>query len=102
MAVRHRLVTGLALALVSSVLYAQAQAPLSPAPTLGPDKDKDGRPVPFGVPKYEKPDTPLGSGPYPAIMTTDPSAPDHVIYRPAKLPACWPVQIWPSTAGVCR
>lgn len=68
MTVRHRLAAGFAFAMFGSVLLAQSLAPLSPAPKLGPDKDKDGRPVPFGVPKYEKPDTPLGSGPYPAIM----------------------------------
>ena len=35
---------GLAVALVGAA--AQAQTP--PAPVLGPDKDTDGRPLPFG------------------------------------------------------
>ena len=98
--VGRRFVAGLAVALFGSLTFAQGLAPLSPAPTLGPAKDADGRPLPFGVPKYLAPETPLGSGPYPAIMTTDPTAPEHVIYRPAKLPAeKLPVLVWGN--GAC-
>jgi len=43
------------------------------------------------------PDTP-GSGPYPAIKTTDPAFPDHVVYRPADLAGLGdkklPVLVW--------
>ncbi len=98
--IRRRIVTGLAIALVGSVGFAQSLAPLSPAPKLGPAKDADGRPLPFGIPAYKTPETPLGSGKYPAIMTTDPTAPEHVIYRPAKLPAAkMPVLVWGN--GAC-
>jgi dienelactone hydrolase len=78
-----------------------AQAPLSPAPRLGLGKDVDGRPLPFGVPPYFTPETPLGGGPYPAIMTTDPSLPEHVIYRPLDLDAAGqlPVVVWGN--GAC-
>lgn len=61
------------------------QAPLSPPPMLGTGVDSEGRPIPFGVPPYFSPDTPLGSGPYKAIMQADASLPEHVIYYPANL-----------------
>jgi dienelactone hydrolase len=78
-----------------------AQAPLSPAPRLGLGKDADGRPLPFGVPPYFAPETPLGGGPYAAIMVTDPGLPEHVIYRPANLAAAGslPVVVWGN--GAC-
>ena len=72
MARRTRLMSvGLTLLLAAS--SASAQAPLSPAPMLGLGKDADGRPLPFGVPPYFPPETPLGGGPFKAIMTTDPA-----------------------------
>lgn len=56
---------------------------LTAAPALAQDA-----PHPAGMPQAEHdaalPNTP-GSGPYPAIMETDPSLPAHVIYRPADL-----------------
>lgn len=61
------------------------QVPLSPPPMLGTGVDNEGRPIPFGVPPYFTPDTPLGSGPYKAVMETDPGLPDQVIYRPVNL-----------------
>jgi hypothetical protein len=83
-----------------SVGVAQGLAPLSPAPTLALDKDKDGRPLPFGVPKYVSPDTPGGSGPHKAIMVADPTAPEHIVYHPARLPAGkLPVLVWGN--GAC-
>ena len=98
--VRRHIAAGLALALFGSLGLAQGLAPLSPAPKLALDKDADGRPLPFGRPARVSPETPLGSGKYPAIMTTDPSAPEHVIYRPAKLPAeKLPVLVWAN--GAC-
>ena len=98
--IARRVATGIAVALFSSVLLAQGPAPLSPAPKLGIGKDLDGRPIPFGVPPYFPGDTPMGTGQFPAIMTTDPTAPEHVIYRPAKLPAGkLPVLVWGN--GAC-
>lgn len=78
-----------------------AQAPLSPTPRLGLGKDVDGRPLPFGVPPYFAPDTPLGGGPFPALMTTDPSLPEHVIYRPANLAAAGPLPVVVWGNGAC-
>lgn len=83
----------------SSGVLAQSEqtvVPLSPPPTLGTDEDQQGRPLPFGIPHYFEPDTPLGSGPYPAIMATDPSLPEDVFYRPADLAAAGtlPIIVW--------
>ncbi|MBU6267882.1 MAG: hypothetical protein KGN34_10100 [Sphingomonadales bacterium] len=42
-----------------------------------------------------------GSGPYPAVMETDPTLPNHVVYRPAMLPAAkLGVLVWGN--GGCR
>jgi dienelactone hydrolase len=38
-------------------------------------------------PPYASPDTPQGSGPFPAVMEADPGLPTHVVYRPARLAA---------------
>jgi hypothetical protein len=75
-------------AIVLTTTAADAPAPLSPAPMLGLGKDADGRPLPFGVPPYFAPETPLGGGPFKAVMTTDPGLPEHVIYhiRPTSRP----------------
>lgn len=80
-------------------MWAQAQqtpVPLSPAPRLAIGTDAQGRPLPFGVPPYYSHDTPLGSGPYKAIMATDPSLPEHVLYHPQDLRAGgrWPIVVW--------
>jgi len=74
----------------------RAPATLSPPPGLGTDVDQQGRPVPFGIPQYHAPDTPLGSGPYPAIMATDPGLPENVFYYPADLDAAGtlPIVVW--------
>lgn len=83
-------------------LTATAQpAALSPAPLLGIGKDAQGRPVPFGIPPYYTPETPLGSGPYKAIMATDPTLPEHVMYYPAQLDAAGrlPIVVWGN--GAC-
>jgi dienelactone hydrolase len=39
------------------------------------------------LPPYVMPDTPQGSGPYPAVMEVDPSLPTHTVYRPGNLAA---------------
>jgi len=62
-------------------------APLSPPPVLETGEDHQGRPLPFGAPPYVTPDTPLGSGPYPAVMETAPGLPEGVFYHPADLEA---------------
>ena len=54
----------------------------TPAPFLSTEKDTDGKPLPFGRQPYQPPETPLGSGPYKAIMATDNTLPAHVLYYP--------------------
>jgi dienelactone hydrolase len=76
-------------------------APLSPAPPTGVGKDAQGRLLPYGVPAYFTPDTPLGTGPFKAIMATDPSLPEHVLYYPKDLAAAgrMPIVVWAN--GSC-
>ena len=54
-------------------------------PTPTPQLDGRGLPLPFGVQPYFKPDVPLGSGPYKAIMSVESGLPAHVAYAPAAL-----------------
>ena len=77
------------------------EVPLWPAPMFGQGKDNEGRPIPFGVPPYFPPQTPLGSGPYKAVMATDPTAPQHVLYYPADLPAAGKLPIISWGNGGC-
>jgi dienelactone hydrolase len=53
---------------------------------------------------YQSPETPLGSGPYKAVMVSDPSLPTHTEYRPKDLPALgatkMPVIAWGNGACV--
>ena len=67
-------------------------------PTPTPQMDSRGLPLPFGVPPYYKPDYPLGSGPYKAIMATERGLSAHVAYYPADLRQLgnkkMPVVIW--------
>lgn len=55
-------------------------------------------------PPYVAPDTPQGSGPYPAVMLQDPTLPSHTIYVPAKLSALGgeklPIVAWANGACV--
>lgn len=76
-------------------------APLSPAPPAGIGKDAQGRLLPYGVPPYFAPETPLGTGPFKAIMATDPSLPEHVLYYPNELAAAgrMPIVVWAN--GSC-
>jgi dienelactone hydrolase len=98
-------VTGfLALVSIAQMVAAQQpapQAPLSPAPLLGTGKDAQGRAIPFGIPAYFTPETPLGSGPYKAIMATDPALTEQVLYYPANLDAAskLPIVAWGN--GAC-
>jgi dienelactone hydrolase len=53
------------------------------------------------APDYAPPSTPLGSGPWPAVMETEPGLPTHTVYRPARLPdAKLPVVAFAN--GGCR
>ena len=67
-------------------------------PTPTPQMDSRGLPLPFGVQPYFKPDYPLGSGPYKAIMSTENGLSGHVAYYPADLSQLgnkkMPVVIW--------
>jgi dienelactone hydrolase len=60
--------------------------------------DSRGLPLPFGVQPYYKPDVPLGSGPYKAIMAEEKGLNAHVAYYPADLEPLGnkklPVVIW--------
>jgi dienelactone hydrolase len=96
-----RSLASIPLAILLAGISANAQAPLSPAPMLGIGKDVDGRPLPFGIPPYFAPGTPLGGGPYKAIMATDPGLPEHVVYHPANLDAAGrlPIVVWGN--GAC-
>src|SRR5207249_9536675 len=67
-------------------------------PTPTPLMDSRNLPLPFGVQPYYKPDVPLGSGPYKAIMAEEPGLSAHVAYYPADLSQLgakkMPVVIW--------
>lgn len=67
-------------------------------PTPTPQMDSRGLPLPFGVQPYFKPDVPLGSGPYKAVMASEPALPEHLVYYPADLSPFtakkMPVVIW--------
>lgn len=67
-------------------------------PTPTPQMDARGLPLPFGVQPYYKPDVPLGSGPYKAIMAVEPGLSAHLAYYPADLAALgnkkMPVVVW--------
>jgi dienelactone hydrolase len=67
-------------------------------PTPTPQLDSRGLPLPFGVQPYFKPDVPLGSGPFKAIMAVEPSLAAQVAYYPADLAKLgarkMPVVVW--------
>jgi hypothetical protein len=75
--------------------------PLWPAPMLATGRDGQGRIIPFGVPPYYPPETPLGSGPYKAIMVADPSLPEHILYYPGNLDAAGKLPIISWGNGAC-
>jgi len=104
MRISLRVLALLILVLVAQFVAAQQAvppAPLSPAPLLGIGKDAQGRALPFGIPPYHTPDTPLGTGPYKAIMAADPSLPEQVMYYPVNIDAAakLPVIAWGN--GAC-
>src|SRR5207237_6094971 len=81
-----------------SIAIAVAQQP-TPTPAL----DRRGKPLPFGVQPYYKPDVPLGSGPFKAIMSQEDGLPEQVAYYPADLAALGakklPIVVWGN--GAC-
>ena len=83
----------IAISAISLITPLNAQKP-TPTPLL----DGRGLPLPFGVQPYFKPDYPLGSGPYKAIMAVEPGLSAHIAYYPANLAALGmkklPVVIW--------
>lgn len=87
-----------AAAVTQSAIFAQS---VPPAPTLLPDKDADGRPLPFGRHPVEPYDKPLGSGPYKSIMATDPTLPAHVLYYPKDLRRAGKLPIVAFGNGAC-
>ncbi len=89
---RSKMIVGLAVMAVS-VASISAQ---KPTPT--PQMDSRGLPLPFGMQPYYKPEVPLGSGPYKAIMSVENGLSAHVAYYPANLSQLggkkMPVLIW--------
>jgi dienelactone hydrolase len=87
--------SGTIVALVSVVLAGGAAAQ-KPTPT--PLLDSRGLPLPFGVQPYFKPDVPLGSGPYKAVMAVEAGLSAHVAYYPANLTPLgarkMPIVVW--------
>jgi dienelactone hydrolase len=77
--------------LVAGVLSAVAPAQQPPAPASAP---------PRSVPAVQ-PTTPIGSGPYLAIMEANPDLPTHTLYRPADLGSAgkMPIVAWGN--GAC-
>ena len=84
--------------ILGSVAVTVAQQP-TPTPAL----DRRGKPLPFGVQPYFKPDVPLGSGPYKAIMSQEEGLPEQVAYYPADLAKLGskklPIVVWGN--GAC-
>jgi len=93
MGIRRRTALAAIVTAMSMVAAALAQKP-TPTPLL----DGRGLPLPFGVQPYFKPDFPLGSGPYKAVMAVDPGLQNSVAYYPADLSRLgstkMPVIIW--------
>ena len=84
-----------------ALLLSTIVAAADPAPVLGPLKDADGRPLPFGVPVYHKPDVRLGTGPFKAIMAEDASLPDPTLYYPADFAPAGKLPIIAWGNGAC-
>jgi dienelactone hydrolase len=86
------------LALILATTGAWGAGVRAQKPTPTPLMDSRGLPLPFGVQPYYKPDVPLGSGPYKAIMATEAGLSAHVAYYPADLAPFgakkMPVVIW--------
>lgn len=72
-----------------------------PPPVLRQDKDEAGKPLPFGRPAYQPPSTPLGTGPFSAVMAEDPGLPDHTLYYPKDLAKTGKLPIVTWGNGAC-
>ena len=68
-----------------TLILGSAAVTVAQQPTPTPALDRRGKPLPFGVQPYFKPDVPLGSGPYKAIMSQEEGLPEQVAYYPADL-----------------
>lgn len=84
---------------IAAALAACSLIPLAAQkPTPTPLMDSRGLPLPFGVQPYFKPDVPLGSGPFKAVMAVESGLSAHVAYYPADLARLgakkMPVVIW--------
>lgn len=79
-----------------ALVWASSLSAQRPTPT--PLMDSRGLPLPFGAQPYFKPDVPLGSGPYKAIMAEEKGLSAHVAYYPSDLALLgnkkMPVVIW--------
>ena len=93
----------LAVSIVCALILGSVPATLAQQPTSTPALDRRGKPLPFGVQPYFKPDVPLGSGPYKAIMAQEDGLPDQVAYYPADLSRLGakklPIVVWGN--GAC-
>jgi len=85
-------------AIVTSFATVTAQMP-----TPTPELDSRGLPLPFGVPPYFKPDVPLGTGPYKAIMSEEKGLTRQIVYYQSDLTKLGtkklPVLLWAN--GSC-
>src|SRR5512141_147579 len=93
----------LTVSIVCAVILGAGAATVAQQPTPTPALDRRGKPLPFGVQPYFKPDVPLGSGPYKAIMSQDEGLPEQVAYYPADLTTLGgkplPIVVWGN--GAC-
>ena len=93
-----KIIAGLMLAAFAA---SSVHAAMPPAPVYSDQKDQDGKALPFGRLPWKPNDTPMGTGPYKAVMFTDPTLPGHVLYAPADLAKAGrlPVVTWGN--GAC-
>lgn len=87
--------------LLALALLPASAALAEPPPVLGTAVDAAGKPLPFGRPAYLPGSTPLGTGPFKAVMEQDAGLPDHTLYHPANLAAAGklPIMVWGN--GAC-
>lgn len=91
----------------SQILSTLVLSLLSTASTVATAQGVDSRPVDFQpgpAAAYVKPDVPLGTGPFPAVMLSDLGLISHTLYQPANLQALksekLPVVVWGNGACV--
>lgn len=87
--------------LLVATLILLSAARATPPPVLATAVDGNGKPLPFGRPVYQTPTTPMGTGPYKAIMAEDASLPDHTLYYPADMAAAGKLPIITWGNGAC-